>query len=282
MPVTWKDRVETARKTDKVQLHFTEKGQGSAILLLHGFAESGFTWRYIEDELAKTHRVITLDLKGFGQSPKPKDGRYSIYDQALAVKHFIEQHRLQSVTLVGHSMGGGVALALAILARNEPWEISKLVLIDAAAYRQNLPSMIQDLTIPVIGQLGVYLISPHFQAKQGYVYAFYDDDKIPEEGVRHSAENFVKPGARYVYLRSAKQLIPEDIEKISRQYKSIHQPTLIIWGYNDIVVPRRFAYLLKKDLPFSELKFIHHSGHMPQEETPIQVLKWMKPFLETK
>ncbi|MEE9302231.1 MAG: alpha/beta hydrolase [Thiotrichaceae bacterium] len=284
LPVTWEARVEGKNLPPEIKLNYKEQGSvgsgnnGEVVLLLHGFAESSYTWRYLEDDLAKTHRVINLDLKGFGDSPKPRDGRYSIYDQAVAVKHFIKQQKLKRITLVGHSLGGGIALALTLMAENEPWVVERLILIDAAAYQQNLPSMIRDLSTPIIGELGVYLIPARIQAKQAYTFAFYNDKKIPKEGIEYSARSFSKPGARYVFLQSAKQLIPEDIEKISRQYTTIKQPSLIIWGYHDVVVPRRFARRLHNDLQHSDLRLIHHAGHMPHEETPATVLRLIQRF----
>ena len=279
LPVTWKERVESKSLPPAINLSYTEKGSGDTLLLLHGFAESRFTWRYLVDDLAKNHRVIALDLKGFGDSPKPRDGRYSIYDQAVAVKHFIEQHKLDHITLVGHSMGGGVALALTLLAEKEPWRVDRLVIIDAAAYKQNLPSMLRDLSTPIVGQLGMYLIPVNYQAKKAYAFSFYDDDKIPPEGVKQAAKSFSKPGSRYVFLQSAKQLIPEDIEKISKRYTTIKQPSLIIWGYNDVVVPRLYGLRLRRDLPNSKLMYVFKAGHMPHEEKPKVVLGLMHKFL---
>ena len=279
-PVTWKERVEKTTATGSpVKLHYKEQGQGDVLLFLHGFAESSFTWRYLVDDLAKNYRVITLDLKGFGESPKPKDGRYSIYDQAVAVKYFIRQQHIKKVTLVGHSLGGGVALALSLMAEKEPWEIDRLVLIGASAYKQNLPSMLEDLNRPIIGRVGVYLISAAYQARKGYEFAFYDDDKIPEEGVKESTKNFSRAGSRYVFLYAARQLIPKDIEKISKQYKRIKQPVLIIWGKHDEVIPRRYGRRLHRSLDNSQLKMIDNAGHMPQEETPKKVLRLIKQFM---
>ncbi len=280
-PVTWNERVEKTTSTP-AKLHYKEQGSGEVLLLLHGFAESSFTWRYLVNDLAKNHRVISLDLKGFGESPKPKDGRYSIYDQAVAVKYFIRQHNINKVTLVGHSLGGGVALALTLMAEKEPWQVDRLVLIGAAGYKQNLPSMLADLNRPIIGRVGVYLISADYQARKGYEFAFYDDKKIPEEGVKESTKNFSRPGSRYVFLQAARQLIPQDIEKVSKQYRRIKQPVLIIWGKHDEVIPRYYARRLHKSLENSQLKIIPNAGHMPQEETPKKVLRFINQFMQMK
>lgn len=278
-PVTWKERIEKKPTQATIQLHYEEKGSGETLLLLHGLGESSFTWRYLVDDLAKQYRVISLDMKGFGQSPKPKDGRYSIYDQAIMVKQFIEQQKLNNVTLVGHSLGGGVALALTLMAEQEAWNVERLVLINAAAYKQNLPSMLRDLAKPVVGDIGIYMVSTTKQAKQAYKFAFYNDMKIPAEGVKEFARNLMRPRSRYVFLQSTKQLIPEDIEAVSQQYSDIKQPSLIIWGYHDAVVHRRNAERLHKDLANSTLKLIRNAGHMPQEETPKQVLSILTDWL---
>ncbi|CAA6815008.1 MAG: Hydrolase, alpha/beta fold family [uncultured Thiotrichaceae bacterium] len=278
-PVTWKERVERKPAQIIPQLHYEEQGTGETLLLLHGLGESSFTWRYLVDDLAKQYRVISLDMKGFGKSPKPRDGRYSIYDQAIVVKQFIEQQQLDKFTLVGHSLGGGVALALTLMAEQETWDIERLVLIDAAAYKQNLPSMLRDLSKPVVGDIGIYVVSPTKQAKQAYKFSFYNDMKIPSEGVKEYARNLLRPRSRYVFLQSTKQLIPEDIEAVSQQYAQIQQPTLIIWGYHDVVIHRRNAKRLHNDLTNSTLKLIRDAGHMPQEETPKQVFALITDWL---
>lgn len=280
-PVTWEARIAKARKVTEPVLQYEEHGQGDVLLFLHGFGESRFTWRYLVDDLAKNHRLILLDLKGFGDSPKPHDGRYSIYDQAAAVKQFIEQHNLREVTLIGHSLGGGVALALALMAQQQPqaWRVKRLIVIDAAAYQQQLPTMLAELQRPLFGRLGVYLVSPLYQARQAYIYSFYNDKKIPAQGVQESAKNFARPGARYVYLQSARQLVPDDIEKVAAQYKRIRIPTLIIWGDHDRVIPGRFARRLHRDIKHSRLVWIKEAGHMPHEEQPQQVLQSIEQFL---
>jgi pimeloyl-ACP methyl ester carboxylesterase len=279
-PVTWDERIKKSA-INPIKLAYEEKGSGHVILFLHGFAESRFTWRYLADGLAPEYRVISLDLKGFGESPKPKDGHYSIYDQAMAVQQFIEEHQLKNITLVGHSFGGGVALALTLMAKETPsWQIDRLILLGAAGYKQNLPSMLQDLNRPLIGRIGVYLMPAYYQAIKGYEFAFYDNKKIPAAGVVESAKNFSRKGSRYVFLHTARQLIPDDINEISQQYSTIKQPALLIWGDKDRIIPRRYGYRLHKDLPNSRLEILPNVGHMTQEEAPEKVLSLIKDFMQ--
>src|SRR5919106_720766 len=100
-----------------VKLYYRDEGSGPPLLLIHGFGASTFTWRYVAPDLARTNRVIAVDLKGFGQSDKPFDERYSVYDQAELLAQLIQEKDLRDLTLVGHSFGGGVALLLALEAK---------------------------------------------------------------------------------------------------------------------------------------------------------------------
>jgi len=281
-PITWEERIEK-KVAPLVKLAYEEQGSGNVVLLLHGFAESRFTWRYLAKDLAQKYRVISLDLKGFGESPKPKDRRYSIYDQAVAVQHFIQAHELQNVTLIGHSLGGGVALALTLMAKeNKLWQVDRLILLAAAAYKQNLPSMMRHLNRPIIGRLGVYLMPAYYQARKGYEFAFYDDKKIPVEGVTESARNFSRLGSRYVFLQSARQLVPDDIDEISQKYATIKQPVLIILGDKDRIVSRQHGERLYRALPNSRLEILPNVGHMAQEEAPASVLYLIQSFMKAE
>ncbi len=102
-------------------LHFEIRGCGPPILLIHGFGASSFTWSKIIPSLAADHTVISLDLRGFGRSKKPRDGNYTLESQAAAVLDVIDTLDLDDVTLIGHSMGGGVALLVAMrLEQRQP------------------------------------------------------------------------------------------------------------------------------------------------------------------
>ena len=97
-------------KVNELQLASSSVGEGNPVLLIHGFGASSYSWRHIIAPLAQKYRVITIDLKGFGESPKPRDDLYSVYEQARLVRNFILENDLQNVRIIGHSYGGGVAL----------------------------------------------------------------------------------------------------------------------------------------------------------------------------
>src|SRR6478736_7392905 len=89
--------------TTPVELHVEIFGSGPPLIALHGFGGNTYTWHAIRNELSAGHTVYAFDLKGFGQSPKPRDGKYSVYDQSRLILDYIARHALRDVTLVGHS-----------------------------------------------------------------------------------------------------------------------------------------------------------------------------------
>ena len=121
-PITL-DRDWGERKTydyHGVKINYYESGQGQPILLLHGFGASSYSWRFLGPSLAENHRVIMIDLKGYGLSDRPRDQKYSVSDQADIVADFIRQQDSQEMVLIGHSMGGMVALMTYFkMGRNE-------------------------------------------------------------------------------------------------------------------------------------------------------------------
>ena len=263
-----------------LRLAVMDKGKGRPILLLHGFATSSFTWQAIEPELAKSHRVIAVDLRGFGASDKPLDDHYSIFDQADAIEAFIEQENLKDLTIVGHSFGGGIALALALRATEQGHSrIRNLVLIDSIAYKQPIPIFFQLLQIPVLGEVSMTLVPPEVQATQGLRLAYYDRDKITARAVAEYANTLYSPASKHALIKTVEQIIPPNIEEISSRYKTIKLPTLVLWCKDDKVVPPIFGRRLRADIKPSELVVFDHCGHMPQEEKPEDTARAIEAFL---
>ncbi|CAA6821945.1 MAG: Hydrolase, alpha/beta fold family [uncultured Sulfurovum sp.] len=283
IPVTWQERI-VKQKQNNLSLVYTEYGnpKNDTLLFLHGFAESKETWRFLIPKLSKKYHLVLLDLKGFGASPKPEDGAYSVYDQAHFVAKFMKEKSLKNVTLVGRSFGGGVALVLALMQRDRLIEkkISNLILINSMAYKQNLPSMLRTLNQPLIGYVAIHTIPNDWMAEEGYKYAFYNNALIPKKSLDYSSSNLSLDNAKYVYLQSVEQLIPDDIEKMQKRYKEIDLPTLILWGKEDVSIRVRTAYKLHRDLKNSKLKVFLKVGHMPNEEAPKKVIIEILKFME--
>jgi len=282
-PITWKERVVN-NKPKSVSLAFSEYGNknNKTLLFLHGFGENRKTWRFLIPSLSKNYHLIMVDLKGFGDSPANDDKAYSVYDQAHFVKDFMEEKNLQNVTVVGRSFGGGVSLVLALMQEDKLMkaQIKNLILINSMAYKQRLPSMLRTLNQPIIGFLGIHLISNDWMAEEGYKLAFYDDSLISEESLKYTSEYLTHPLAKYAYLQTVDQLIPDDISEVQKRYKEIKFPTLILWGKEDLSIRVSTAQKLRKDLRNSTLKIFPLVGHMAQEEIPQKVSAEIHKFME--
>jgi len=284
-PVTWQERI-VKQKVVALPLAYEEYGKehNQTLLFLHGFGESRYTWRFLIDKLSKKYHLVMLDLKGFGKSPKTKDSAYSVYDQAKYVQHFIEDQELDNITLVGRSFGGGVALVLALMQKDGvmPRRIERLVLINSMSYQQRLPSMMRYLQMPVIGFVGIHLLSSRWIATEAYKFAFWDDSKIPQKSIDYAAKMISKPYAKYAYIKSVDLIIPDDITKMQKRYKEITLPTLILWGHEDISISVKFAHRLHRELPNSQIVIYPNVGHMPQEEVPDKVSFAIDEFMQAK
>ena len=263
-----------------VKLYYSEQGKGPPVLLIHGFGASTFTWRHIAPELAKTHRVIAVDLKGFGQSDKPFDGRYSVYDQAELLAQLIEDKDLRNLTLVGHSFGGGVALLLALEANQRlDGRITRLVLLNSIAYPQNIPVFFRLLDVPLVSQIGVRMVPPSVQTRLALQIAYFDDSKIDPEEVELYAAPLKTAAGKHAIIYSARQIVPEDIAELSERYKTMELPTLILWCDHDRIVPLEVGIKLRRTLPNSTLRLVEDCGHMPQEEQPASTLSLILGFI---
>jgi len=275
-PNTLQSRLEIP-KDDSVKLHAVIKGEGQPLIMIHGFSSSSHTFSHLIEPLSKKYKVYAIDLKGFGESPKPRDEKYSVYDQMILVQNFIENQGIKEPIMIGHSLGGGVVLSLAL---TKTVAIKKMILIDTAAYRQNLPKLLRWLQFPILGKLGFYILPAGYEIKEGYKYAFYDNAKIPKEGVAILSKNLSSENGKYAFAKASDFLIPDDIDEVSKRYGEIDIPTLIIWGYNDIIIKKNKAYRLHHDIKNSQLKIIPQCGHMPQEEKPQETLKFIEDFLK--
>jgi len=263
-----------------VKLFYEEDGEGPPVLLIHGFGASTYTWRGIAPALARDHRVIAVDLKGFGQSDKPFDTRYSVFDQADLLAQLIVDRDLRDLTLVGHSFGGGVALVLALKDDQRlKGRVSKLVLLDTIAYPQDIPVFFRMLDMPLFSHVGVRMVPPAMQTRIALRIAYLDNSKIDDEEVETYAAPLRSAAGKHAIIHSARQIIPEGLDEISERYKSIEMPTLILWCDHDRIVPLDVGLKLRRTLPNSTLRLVEGCGHMPQEEQPAATLDLIRGFL---
>jgi len=266
--------------TDGLDLHYEERGEGRPLLLLHGFGANTYTWKHLIPRLAERYKTISLDLKGFGLSPKPSDSEYSAEDQADLVTNFIIEKGLTDVILMGHSLGGAVALLTAIKLKAQGQKLPhSLILLDPMAYEQPLPLFIKLLRVPIIGRLFMEILPEATQVKLILRVVYHDKNKITKDTIAAYAKPLKEASAKSALIKSAKLIVPPHIKRIVSSYRHIYSPTLIIWGKYDKIVPLGIGVRLAEEMPNAQL-IPFAAGHAPHEEVPLLVLPEILNFLE--
>lgn len=275
-------KVPQSSAQDVMRLHFAVQGEGKPVILIHGFAANLFSWRHLVSELAQTHKVYLIDLKGFGESPKPDDDAYSVYDQAQLILDFIQREKLSDITLVGHSYGGGVALVTALhLLEQRTASLHKMVLIDNIAYPQETPFFMDMLATPFLGRLLANVLPVNFQVRNVLEKAYYNDSLITEKIVSAYASPLRSNGAIDALVSTARQVFPSDLDQLSKRYSDIHIPTQIIWGQYDEIISPAIAEKLHHNIQHSSLNIIPDCGHIPHEECPELTIPLILRFIRS-
>jgi pimeloyl-ACP methyl ester carboxylesterase len=164
--------------------------------------------------------------------------------------------------------------------QDQPERVKRLVLIDSAGYPQKLPWFIWLAKAPGLASVAGKLVSPRMAAFLVLKKCYYNDDKITEEQINTYAYYGSLPGARQAVVQTARQIMPDDIDALIAQYKTINVPVLAIWGEEDEVVPLEVGKKFKRDIPRAELVVIARCGHMPPEEDPGRTTRLIEAFLK--
>jgi pimeloyl-ACP methyl ester carboxylesterase len=262
-----------------IPLNFESSGSGRPLLALHGYGASLFSWRYLPLALPD-RRVIRIDFPGHGRSPPRLDNRYRLADLARAALEFIESHGLEEFDLVGHSMGGGVALMIAVdFMERRRNSIRSLTLVDSLALAQRTPWLLQPAFSPRLGSFLTSLLPPRLIVRAVLRFAFYDGRRITEEMVRTYAKNLESEEGRHALLETARRMVPDDLAGTIEKYIQLTLPTLLIWGRRDRIVPPAIGIALNALIQGSTLILIDDCGHVPQEERPDVTLPAIAEFL---
>ena len=259
-----------------------EPGPGvDTFLLIHGYGASTFSWRYWAPHLAERGHVVMIDLKGFGFAEKPDDGRYRPEDQAELVCRLIVEKDLQRVTIVGHSLGGGIALLTALRLKDSgSTRIERLVIVSGAAYEQRFPPFIQLAKWPILISVIFRMIGAHRIIRWVLRSMVHDPSAITEMQVNGYAAPLRSKGAMRSLMETARQIVPPNLEQLVLRYPEVTAPALLLWGKGDSVVPLTVGHKLAQALPDAHLHVLDACGHMPAEELPEESFAVLSSFLD--
>lgn len=248
--------------------------------MIHGLGASLESWNDVYEPLSALYQVVTIDLKGHGFSAKPDDDNYTVHDQARLVVGFITALELKRVILVGHSLGGGVALLTYFESQDRmpSFEITGMVLIDSAGYPQSFPFFVTAIQNPLT-RFFMYLASPELRARFLLERVFSVTAQITPDRVYRYAFFYDLPGSHHALEQTVKDIVPANIDELLKRYKCIEIPTLIIWGERDPVIPITSAYRFHEDITNSEITVFDGTGHVPHEERPKEFLERVVEFL---
>lgn len=263
----------TFETVNDTRLRYVDSGgEGPTVVMIHGFASSLNVWAGVMPALTDDHRVIALDLKGFGWSGRP-EGDYDPDTQAELVFGLLDELGVDKASLVAHSWGSSVALSMAHL---QPERIDRIALYDAWVYEEQLPVFFYWSRL---GGLGELLFSLYYRERPAdkIEMAFYDPSIIPQALVDDVEEQLDRPGTSAAALAAVRGQVYDETQK---RYASIDHPVLLLWGREDGVTTLDFAERLYTDLPNAELVVYPRCGHFPMIEAHAPSTRDLAAFLE--
>jgi pimeloyl-ACP methyl ester carboxylesterase len=259
-----------------VRMRVAEAGLGAPVVLLHPFLGSHRTFDDLVEPLASELRVLAPDLPGAGESEKPSPTRYPYGVEAFAeaVVDMVAALGLGRVALVGHGLGGSVALTV---AADHPELVERLVLIDALAYGFRLDAPGRLALAPVVGPV----VFKQLYGRGTFRRYFRDRVFAPGANVdvarvdRHY-DQLVGPAARESAWAVLRSLV--DVRPVVARIPRLSTPTLVVWGRDDRIVPAAFGQRLAREIPGARLELLD-CGHAPPEERPSELADALLRFL---
>ncbi len=260
------------------------EGSGPPIVLVHGITSSSATWERVMPALAEHHTVIAPDLLGHGQSAKPR-GDYSLGAYASGVRDLLVALGHERATLVGHSLGGGVAMQFSY---QFPELCERLVLVDSGGLGREVSLLLRSATLPgsefvlpllaqprlleagrsvgrLLNGLGIGIRTDIDQLARGHASLA---DREAREAFVHTLRSIVEPGGQRV-------------SAMDRLYLAENMPFLIIWGARDKIIPVEHGRAAHQQVPGSRLEEFPDSGHFPQLDEPERFVETVTGFIES-
>lgn len=274
----WAPEPSSFVELDGMQVHMRDTGPRDdpyPIVLLHGMSSSLHTYEDWQAALQGKHRVISVDLPGFGLTGPSPQGDYRIDTYTRFVLRLLDTLGLRRVILVGNVLGGEVAWQTTVLA---PERVRKLVLIDSDGYQPSVLSM--PLAFQIASMRGLRWVSerilPRSLVESSVRSVFGDPAKATKEKVDRYFELNLRVGNRRALFQRMDQA---QFGGNSALIRRVQQPTLVMWGEKDEMISPDQGNMFCRDIPRCKLVTFPGLGHLPQEENPQATLKVLLDFL---
>jgi pimeloyl-ACP methyl ester carboxylesterase len=259
-------------------------GEGPAILLIHGITSRADTWRETMPRLAERFTVIAPDLVGHGESAKPR-GDYSLGAHASGVRDVLAALGHDTVTVVGHSLGGGVAMQFAY---QFPERCERLVLVSSGGLGRDVHLALRAAALPG-SELVLGLIAGTRVRDAGTAVGRL----LSRVGVRPGADvseiasgygSLADADARHAFVHTVRAVLDSGGQRVSardRLYLASELPTLIVWGSNDRIIPVAHGRAAHETIADSRLEILDGAGHFPHLDQPDRFAELLADFVET-
>lgn len=262
---------------------YREAGTGETLLLIHGMAGSSATWRAVLPQLAKKYRVLAPDLLGHGASAKPR-GDYSLGAFAAWLRDLLDELGITRVTVIGQSLGGGVAMQFAYQHRDY---CERLVLIGSGGLGPDVNWILRllstpaaELVLPVVAPQPVLNIGNRVRSWLGSAGISWPHG----EEIWNAYSSLSDRHTRQAFLRTLRAVVDyrgQAVSGLNRLHVCSGLPTLLIWGDQDRIIPVADGYAAHNALPGSRLEVLKGVGHFAHVEAPTAVVDILDDFILT-
>lgn len=257
-------------------------GEGSALLLIHGIAVSSEHWRDVLEPLADRHAVIAPDLPGHGMSGGGP-GDYSLGNLASGLRDLLLSLGHERATLIGHSLGGGIAMQFAY---QFPEMVERLVLVSSGGLGPEVSPVLRAAALPGADLFIAATASMGEKAGSAIGRGMAAVGMRPGPDVAEVARGYAalaEPQRRKAFLATLRAVVGTKGQQVSasdRLYLAEEVPVLIVWGARDPIIPARHGEEAHRMLPGSQLEIFDGAGHMPQVEQPLRFVTVLERFLD--
>jgi len=265
-------------------VHYRSLGEGPALVLLHGITSDSQTWRDVLPGLAERHTVIAPDLLGHGMSAKPQ-GDYSLGAFASGVRDLLVALGIERATVIGHSLGGGVAMQLSY---QFPERVERLVLVSSGGLGREVHPMLRaatlpgaDWVLPLLGRAGLLGAGAAAAHALGRVGLHPNADV---SGIADGFATLADEESRRAFLHTARSIMDpggQRVDASDRLYLAAGMPTLIVWGERDPMIPVAHARAAHELMPHSRLEILPDAGHFPFRDDPMRFVAVLNDFIAT-
>jgi pimeloyl-ACP methyl ester carboxylesterase len=261
-------------------------GSGPAILLIHGIGDNSTTWSTVQSKLAQRFTVIAPDLLGHGKSDKPR-ADYSVAAYANGMRDLLSVLEIDRVTVVGHSLGGGVAMQFAY---QFPQLVERLILVGAGGVTKDVNIALRWASLPILGSealalLRVPLVIPAVQVVGRIAGAVFGSTGLGRDlpDVLRILADLPEPTASSAFARTLRAVVDwrgQVVTMLDRCYLTQSVPVQLIWGSRDSVIPVSHARMAHAAMPGSELEIFDGSGHFPFHDDPDRFVEIVQRFID--